>query len=94
MFQLGRHEDVLEAARQMGAVVTSNTWRLYHQLLRAASLAELGRSEDASEAVEAALSINPNLSISAMRRQFAGSNNHPENRKVWLASLKRAGVPE
>ena len=94
LFHLGRHEDALEAARQMGAVATSNTWRLYHQLLRAANLAELDRSEDASEAVEAALSINPNLSISAMRRQFAGSNNLPENRKAWLASLKRAGVPE
>lgn len=94
LFHLGRHEEALDAAQQLGSVATSNTWRLFHHLLRAANLAEMDRTEEAREAVEAALSINPKLSISAMQRQFAGSKNHPENRKIWLASLKKAGVPD
>lgn len=94
LFHLGRYEEALDAARQLGAVATSNTWRVYHQLLRAANLIELDRSNEASKAIDAALVINPNLSISAMRRQFAGSKNHPENRRIWLESLKSAGMPE
>ena len=94
LFHLGRYEEALDAARQLGAVATSNTWRVYHQLLRAANLIELDRSDEASKAIDAALVINPNLSISAMRRQFAGSKNHPENRRIWLESLKSAGMPE
>ena len=94
LFYLGRYEEALDAARQLGAVATSNTWRVYHQLLRAANLIELDRSDEASKAIDAALVINPNLSISAMRRQFAGSKNHPENRRIWLESLKSAGMPE
>ncbi|WP_420584755.1 winged helix-turn-helix domain-containing tetratricopeptide repeat protein [Ruegeria sp.] len=94
LFHLERYEEALDAARQLGAVATSNTWRLFHYLLSAATLAEMDRQEDAQKAVNAALEINPKLSISAMRRQFAGSKNHPENRRIWLASLQRAGVPE
>lgn len=94
LFHLGRHEDALEAARQLGAVATSNTWRVFHLLLRAANLAELDRNEEAKAAIDAALAINPNLSISAMRRQFAGSKNHPENRRIWLDSLRNAGLLE
>ncbi|WP_294609054.1 winged helix-turn-helix domain-containing tetratricopeptide repeat protein [uncultured Roseovarius sp.] len=94
LFHLGRHEEALDAARQLGSVATSNTWRLFHHLLRAANLAEMDRTEEARDAVEAALSINPKLSTSAMQRQFAGSKNHPDNRKIWLASLKKAGVPD
>ena len=94
LFHLGRHEEALDAARQLGSVATSNTWRMFHHLLRAANLAEIDRTQEAREAVQLALSINPKLSISTMRRQFAGSKNHPENRKIWLASLKKAGVPD
>ncbi|MBO9410814.1 MULTISPECIES: winged helix-turn-helix domain-containing protein [unclassified Ruegeria] len=94
LFHLERYEEALDAARQLGAVATSNTWRLFHHLLSAATLAEMGRQDDAQEAVNDALEINPKLSISAMRRQFAGSKNHPENRRIWLASLQKAGVPE
>jgi len=94
LFHLGRHEEAIEAAHQLGAVATSNTWRVFHHLLRAANLTELNRGEEASKAIEAALLINPKLSLSAMRRQFAGSKNHPENRKLWLESLKNAGMPQ
>lgn len=94
LFHLGQHEDALEAARQLGAVATSNTWRVFHHLLRAANLNQLGRPDEAQKAVDAALLINPKLSITAMQRQFAGSKNHPENRRIWLTSLRDAGLPE
>lgn len=94
LFHLGRYEEALEEARLLGAVATSNTWRVFHHLLSAASLIELDRSDEALDAVNDALEINPKLSISAMQRQFAGSKNHPENRRIWLASLQKAGVPE
>lgn len=93
LFHLERHEEALVAAREMGAVATSNTWRMFHHLLRAANLIELDRDDEAREAIDAALGINPNLSISAMQRQFAGSNNDPENRRLWLESLSKAGLP-
>lgn len=94
LFHLGRHEEALEAAHQLGAVATSNTWRVFHHLLRAANLNEMGRADEAQEAVDAALLINPKLSITAMQRQFAGSKNHPDNRRIWLTSLRNAGVPD
>ncbi len=93
LFHLGRHAEALEAARQLGTVATSKTWRVFYHLLRAANLIELNRQPEAKAAIDAALAINPNLSISAMRLQFAGSRNHPENRRVWLKSLKKAGLP-
>jgi TolB-like protein/DNA-binding winged helix-turn-helix (wHTH) protein/tetratricopeptide (TPR) repeat protein len=93
LFHLGRHEEALDAARQLGTVATSNTWRVFHHLLRAANLIELDRPEDASDAIGVALAINSNLSVSAMQRQFAGSRNHPENRRIWLESLRKAGLP-
>ena len=94
LFHLGRHEEALDAARQLGAVATSDTWRVFQHLLRAANLIELGRSVEARQAIDAALLINPQLSVLAMQRQFAGSKNHPENRRAWLSSLKSAGLPE
>jgi TolB-like protein/DNA-binding winged helix-turn-helix (wHTH) protein/Tfp pilus assembly protein PilF len=94
LFHLGRHEEALEAARQLGTVATSKTWQTFHHLLRAANLIEMGRTEEANVAVEAALDLNPNLSITAMQRQFAGSKNHPENRRLWLSSLRNAGIPD
>jgi TolB-like protein/DNA-binding winged helix-turn-helix (wHTH) protein/Flp pilus assembly protein TadD len=92
LFHLGRFEESLEAARIMGSVVSSPTWQVFHHLLRAANLAELGRLEEARLAIDQALSINPNLSLANMRRQFEGSKNHPENRRAWLAGLKKAGL--
>lgn len=94
LFHLGRHKDALEAARQLGTVATSNTWRVFHHLLRAANLIELERHQDAKSAIDSALAINPKLSVTAMRRQFAGSRNHPENRRAWVESLKKAGLPD
>lgn len=94
LFHLGRYEDALGAARELGALATSNAWRVFYHLLRAANLTELDRHKEAQDAIKDALFINPNLSVSAMQRQFAGSKNDPENRRIWLSSLKNAGLPE
>ncbi len=93
LFHLDRFDESLEAARKLQTVAKGKTWLVFHQLLRAANLAQLDRMGEAQEAVDAALALNPNLSISAMRRQFEGSKNHPENRRAWLASLEMAGMP-
>jgi TolB-like protein/DNA-binding winged helix-turn-helix (wHTH) protein/cytochrome c-type biogenesis protein CcmH/NrfG len=93
LFHLGRHEEALVAARHLGTVATSKTWQTFHHLLRAANLSEMDRTEEANAAIEAALALNPELSITAMQRQFAGSKNHPENRRLWLSSLRNAGIP-
>ncbi len=58
------------------------------------NLIELDRPRDAMDAIGVALAINPKLSVSAMQLQFAGSLNHPENRRIWLESLKKAGLPD
>ena len=94
LFHLGRHDEALEAARQMSLVVTNDTWRVFQHLLRAANLASLDRPQQAQEAIDAALAINPRLSLAAMTRQFEGSRNHPDNRRIWLEALSRAGLPE
>jgi TolB-like protein/DNA-binding winged helix-turn-helix (wHTH) protein/tetratricopeptide (TPR) repeat protein len=93
LFHLGRHEEALETARRLGAVETSDTWKVLHHLLRAANLAELDRAVEARAAIDQALAIDPQLSVTAMTAQFETSRNHPENRRAWLQSLARAGLP-
>jgi len=94
LFHLRRFEDSLAAAREMSGALTTDTWRVMYNLVRAANLAELGRAEDARRAADAAVKIKPKLSITAMKKQFEGSKNHPENRRIWLESLRKAGIPE
>lgn len=94
LFHLKRFEDSLAAARDMGGVLSSKTWRVWYHMINAANLAELGRASDAKKNVDSALELNPKMTLSAMRRRFKGSKNHPDNRRIWLASLSKAGVPE
>ena len=93
LFHLERYEEALTAASDLQTVATSKTWLVFHHLLRAAIYARMNRAGDAKKSVDEALAINPKLSLSAMQRQFDGSKNHPENRRIWLASLKDAGLP-
>jgi TolB-like protein/DNA-binding winged helix-turn-helix (wHTH) protein/Flp pilus assembly protein TadD len=93
LFHLGRHEEALDTARLLAAVATSDTWKIFHHLLRAANLAEMDRTAEARAAIDHALAINPRLSQTTMRAQFEGSKNHPENRRLWLESLAKAGLP-
>jgi hypothetical protein len=48
----------------------------------------------ARSAIESARSINPELSLATVSQMFNIANNHPDNRKFWLASLRKAGMPE
>jgi hypothetical protein len=93
-FHLHQFEDSLATTKIMSGVLTSDTWRMFYHLMRAANQAQLNQNQAATQSVEAALRLKPRLSISAMRKQFEGSKNHPENRRFWLESLARAGIPE
>jgi hypothetical protein len=78
----------------MSGVFTTDTWRVFNQLMRAVNQAQLGRSDIAKQSIQAAIKVNPKLTISAMRKKFEGSKNHPENRRFWLESLIKAGLPK
>ncbi len=94
LYHLGRYEESLDAARQMSSALTTKAWRVRYHLVRAAVLAELGRSEDAQAEIDKARALNPKLSIKALKKLFEGSKNHIDNRRAWLASLQKAGMPE
>jgi len=94
LFHLHQYEQSLETTRKMSGVLTTDVWRTFYHLMRAANFAQLEQFEEAQGNINAALKINPKLSLSAMRKRFEGSNNHPENRNFWLASLHKAGLPE
>jgi hypothetical protein len=80
--------------KEMSGVFTTDTWRVFNQLMRAVNQAQLGRSDIAKQSIQAAIKVNPKLTISAMRNKFEGSKNHPENRRFWLESLIKAGLPK
>lgn len=94
LYHLRRYEASLETAEEMGSVVSSGPWEIFHHLMRAAALAELSRSPEAKAAIEAALALDPRLTLAAMKARFDRSENHPKNRSLWLASLRKAGLPE
>jgi len=91
-FHLFDFEGALATTEKMSGAITNETWRVYYHLMRAANFAQLGQLPEANKNIEQALAINPNLSLKAMRKQFAGSHNHPENRRFWLESLAKAGL--
>lgn len=94
LFHLKDFEGALEATRGMSAALTTDTWRMYYYLIRAANFAQLNQLKAAKQNIQSALVINPKLSIVAMKKKFEGSRNHPENRLFWLASLAKAGLPD
>jgi TolB-like protein/class 3 adenylate cyclase len=94
LFHLNEFEASLEAAREMSSTITSDSWRVNYHLVRAANLAELGRSKDAFVEIENARAVNPKLSLQFIEKLFGIANNHPGNREAWLESLRKAGMPE
>ena len=93
LFHLRDYEASLDAAKEMSSALTSDPWRGNYHLVRAANLAELGRAEEARAEVENSRAINPKLSLATIRQLFNIANNHPENRRIWLESLRKAGMP-
>lgn len=92
-YHLKKYEESLETSRKMSGVLTTDTWRVFYHLIRAANFAQLNKNQEAKNNIIAALSINSKLSLTAMKKRFEGSKNHPENRRFWLAGLKKAGLP-
>lgn len=93
LFHLGEHKASLDAAREMGGVITSPSWQALYHLIRAANFASLNEMERARTAIADVRAIQPALSLAAIRRRFEESNNHPANRKAWLSALRKAGLP-
>ncbi len=94
LFHLREFDASLVAASEMAGALTSETWRTFYHLVRAANLAYLGREVEARSEIERAREIRPKLSLASIRKRFEGSQNHPENRRIWLDALGQAGLPE
>ncbi len=93
LFHLGDYAGSLAAADRMAGTLTNDTWRKFYHLIRAANFAFMGRKNEAMVEVQSARIIAPQLSIASMRKRFEGGHNHPENRRVWLEALRKAGMP-
>jgi len=94
LFHLRDFEASLAAARDMAGALTNDTWRTFYHLIRAANFAYLGREDEARLEIENARELSPGLSLDTIRKRFEGSNNNPENRRIWLDALRKAGMPE
>ena len=94
LFHLFDYKGSLEATEKMSGAITNKTWRMYYYLMRAANFAQLDDTKQSYENVKEAIKINPKISLSAMRKKFENSKNHPENRRFWLESLTKAGLPD
>lgn len=77
----------------MAGALTNDTWRTFYHLIRAANFASMGRKNEAMMEVQSARALAPQLSIASMRKRFEGGHNHPENRRIWLEALRKAGMP-
>jgi tetratricopeptide (TPR) repeat protein len=67
-FHLLEFEDSLSTTKEMSGVLTTDTWRVFYHLMRAANQARLGRNDSAKKSIQAALKVNPKLTLSAMRK--------------------------
>jgi TolB-like protein/tetratricopeptide (TPR) repeat protein len=89
---LGKDE---EAVVRLSRAIALNRNNPYTYFLLAAALAHLDRMDEARDAVQAGLALNPNFT---MRRYLAGAaSDHPTfltQRERVAAGLRKAGVPE
>ena len=86
------HEEAL-AWRRRGLEANRNSYRLH---LRAAfSLVELGRLDEAREAVEAGLALHPHFTIArALVSRLFDDPRYQTFHSRYLEALREAGVPE
>jgi TolB-like protein/Flp pilus assembly protein TadD len=84
-----------EAVARLSRAIALNRNNPYTYFLLAAALAHLDRMDEARDAVQAGLALNPNFT---MRRYLAGAaSDHPTfmaQRERVVAGLRKAGVPE
>jgi adenylate cyclase len=89
LFLLRRYDDanrILEEALERNPAFD----RIHMHL--AATLAELGQLEDAAWAVEEALAISPNISLTSERRESLYL--HTSDHDHYIEALRKAGLPE
>ncbi len=84
-----------EAVERLSRAIALNRNNPYTYFLLAAALANLDRMDEARDAIQAGLGLNPNFT---MRRYLAGAaSDHPTflaQRERVAAGLRKAGVPE
>jgi TolB-like protein len=83
-----RYEEAAEASQH--ALLASPTYLTAHRLV-AASLAQLGRLDEARSAIAALLAVAPRERLAAVA---ANTALHGEARARYLDGLRRAGMPE
>ena len=88
-FIAGRHEEVIELT---GSILQEYPRFATAYRQRAASMAALGRFDEARENIEALLGLLPGLTVSRTTNMVPIKD--PDAQKIWLDSLRKAGLPE
>lgn len=84
---LGEHEEAVVALRR--AIADAPTWTTSYRVL-AASLAHLGRGEEAAAAARSLLEHEPGYRISSTTRLYRPS----PGKEIFVAGLRLAGLPD
>jgi TolB-like protein/tetratricopeptide (TPR) repeat protein len=87
-FSAGRFEEAAEWAQRS---IDLEKAFVFSHLFLAASMAHLGRVEEARAAMKVALALRPDFTI-AMEK--SDPMRFPERRRLWLEGLRKAGMPE
>ncbi|MFQ5954413.1 MAG: tetratricopeptide repeat protein [Kiloniellales bacterium] len=88
-FITGRYDEVVQVA---GSMLRENPRLVSAYRQRAASLAHLGRENEARRDIEDLLRLLPGLTVSQVRTQIP--IKEPEAMERWLDGLRKAGLPE
>ena len=78
------------------SIEANRNWPI-HIFVLGASLARLGRLDEARSAVKAGLALNPSFSISRARAAWTATSDNPTYLTQWSAifeDMRMAGVPE
>jgi len=88
-FEKGEYEEALAATRKI------NIPGLYHtQTFLAGIYAELGRQSEAQSALEELLRLRPDHTIEKLIEGAREINAPGERTRLWVAALRKAGLPE
>ena len=88
-FARGEYEQALVAARQI------NIPRLYWpQIHLAAIYAQLGRQSEAQSTLEKLLRLYPGFTIETLTEEGRKYNLSDDRIRLWVAALRKAGLPE
>ena len=88
-FQRGEYEEALAAARQID--VPGLSWP---PIFMAGIYAELGRQREAQAAVKELLSLYPDFTTETLIEEWGKWNRPEEATQLWVAALRKAGLPD